>query len=184
MKAIRCLCLVIVILWIECPIRGQDVGTDVLEWERLFDLGRASLESGRPAEALDAFLQADRMNLHEAPNYQALVGVAEAWCQLGQTELGLALIQDFRCGLAVDRGDLLCYLGPETSEGPGHPNPELTPTCYERMCSEIYLSYYEDPPEHILARLEGLSRNADRVEALCAVPAQDEPERNDSLRRP
>jgi hypothetical protein len=170
MKALKCLCLVIAMLWIECPVRGQDVGNDVLEWERLFDQGRTSMESGRPAEALDAFLQADRMNLHEAPNYQALVGVAEAWCQLGQAELGLALLQDFRCSLAVERGDLQCYIGPETSEGPGHPNPKLTPTCYERMCGEIYLSYYEDPSEHVLARLERLSREAGRVESVCGDP--------------
>jgi hypothetical protein len=171
---------------LEVLALAQGVGVDVLEWDRLVDLGRRQLETGQSAEALETLLQADSIDIHEVPNYGALALVAEARCRLGQFELGRALLRDFRCALEVDRGKLPCFLGPETRTAPGHPNPELTPTCYERMCGEIYLSYYENPTAAMLGRIDAMSRDADRVEALCAdpAPAQDEPERNDSLRRP
>jgi hypothetical protein len=143
--------------------------------ERLVRRGEELMAAGLFDDALRSFEAADEVELFEVPRYEVLVDVAEARCRLGQAELGRALFRDFRCALEVDRGKLPCFLGPETSTGPGHPNPELTPTCYERMCGEIYLSYYEKPTEAMLDRIDAMSRDADRVEALCAnpAPAQD-----------
>lgn len=69
--------------------------------------------------------------------------------------------------LAVDRGELPCYVGPDTRTAPGECNPALSELCSERMCGEMYLSYYESPSEGQLDQIEQLAREAKRVEARC-----------------
>lgn len=137
-------------------------------WNDLVLRGKSYLAADLPEDALILLQEADEIDLPEVPNYQALVAIAEARCLLGDAVVGRALIQDFRCMLAVDAGRRPCYIGPPTRSGPGHPNPDLTPTCFERMCSEIFLSYYRSPTAKLLARLEELSEEASRVETVCA----------------
>jgi hypothetical protein len=35
------------------------------------------------------------------------------------------------------------------------------------MCSEIYLGYYEDPPERVMRRVSELRREVERVRRRC-----------------
>jgi hypothetical protein len=75
----------------------------------------------------------------------------------------------------------------DVEEAPGERNPALSELCYERMCSEMYLSYYDAPSEAALREIDRLAQEAERVEAVCralAQPSQLEPVRNASFRSP
>lgn len=143
-------------------------------WEHSMELGEAALARGDYSEALTHFLAADAVEFVDTPNYEALPKIAEVRCRLGDHTTGQAIVADLRCILDVDLGLIPCYVGEETKEGdPGHPNPALTPVCFERMCSEIFLGYYDSPSETLRAKLEMLRIELDRLEGICG----DEPTR-------
>jgi len=129
--------------------------------------GETNLAAGNLAAARSAFEGAAAEQLVEVPNYEVLVRIAEVRCREGNRKSGLSVLADFRCMLAVDAGRSPCFIEIEGEEL-GRPNPELSVECFERMCSEMYLSYYEDPTEARLKRIEELARDADRVEPLCS----------------
>ncbi len=129
--------------------------------------GQLQMETGHPEEALASFRKADQLDRFEVPNYEALVHVAEALCDLGDTAEGLAALTDFRCAIEVDAGNLPCYIGPETLAAPGELNPELTAGCAPRMCGELFLAYYTDGDEAKARKLTALRQKAADVEASC-----------------
>lgn len=142
-------------------------------WSRAMQLGEAALSRGEYQEALGHFLDADAMDFPETPNYEALPKIAEASCRLGDRATGQAIVADLRCILDVDSGVIPCYVGQESRAAPGHPNPALTPLCFERMCGEILLAYYESPSDAQSAKIEALRQVLDRLDKICG----DEPER-------
>lgn len=136
-------------------------------WEREMELGESALAEGDYSEALSHFLTADAVELFEVPNYEALPRIAEVRCHLGDLATGQAIVADMRCILDVDLGILPCYVGEATQGAPGHPNPALTPVCFDRMCSEIFLGYYDSPSDLLRARIEKLRLELDRVDEIC-----------------
>ena len=127
----------------------------------------ANLRNGEPMEALQELMAADKMDLFEVPNYQALVGIAEAKCRLGAPEAGLTDLAAFVCAVEVDAGKLPCYLNEDDPAGPLQGNPELNELCRERMCGEIYLPYYESTDPAKAERLEALRVRAGKVREIC-----------------
>lgn len=134
---------------------------------RAMELGEAALARREYEEALKHFLRADAIEFPEIPNYEALPKIAEARCRQGDRATGRAILADLRCIVDVELGVAPCYVGPETLGAPGHPNPELTPLCFMRMCGEIFLSYYDSPSEEQVTDVEALRLGLDRVEAIC-----------------
>lgn len=150
---------------------GASEGTGSLgvDWNRAMELGEAELSQGNYAEALRHFLAADEMDFPEVPNYEALPKIAEARCHLGDRTTGRAIVADLRCILDVNSGATPCYVGEETRGAPGHPNPALTPVCFERLCGEIFLAYYESPSEAQLEKIHQLRRELDPVAEICGT---------------
>lgn len=138
-------------------------------WQNELKHGEAALAHGEYAEALEHFLAADATTFPESPNYEVLPKIAEARCRLGDRVAGRAILADLSCMLDVDSGVTPCYVGEDTQAAPGHPNPVLTPLCFERMCGEIFLAYYESPSEPQIARVQQLRVELDRVKELCDV---------------
>lgn len=136
--------------------------------------GERSLAAGRLVEARTAFEGAAAELLIEVPNYEVLTRIAEVRCREGDWRSGLSLVADFRCMLEVDAGRRTCFIR-VAGEEDGQPNPELPIECFERMCSEMYLSYYDHPTEARLKRIEALARDANRVEAICLDMARRNP---------
>jgi tetratricopeptide (TPR) repeat protein len=132
--------------------------------------GIALSEVGRYSEALTKFEEADSLQPHEAPSYDALPYIAEMQCRLGEYDQGLQVLTDLFCALDIDRGKTPCFLD-SVSLGP---NPALTEECFDRMCSELFLSYYENPTAeqlHHVDRVEGL---AIQVRELCEEGVEKE----------
>lgn len=138
----------------------------------VLDHAEARLVAGELDDALHLFELADRFDVHEVPSYEGLIGWAEALCRKGKVEHGAALLRDFRCTLAVDSAALPCYIGAPTAGAPGEPNPALTEGCFERMCGEAYLTYYEHPTPETLAWVAKAEERARRVERLCGREAE------------
>lgn len=131
--------------------------------------GEDHLSFNRPAAALESFRKADSMDLAEVPNYEALVHIAKAECLAGATEAGLSTLADFRCAVAVDAGELSCYVGDETLGAPGAVNPQLTEGCSGRMCGEVFLDYYDQSTPEKTRHLATLRTNALEVKEICAT---------------
>lgn len=118
-------------------------------------------------DALLLFQLADQMALHETPNYDALIGVAEARCRMGDAAAGLAILDDYTCMLEVEAGIRVCYTEENISVTPGRRTRELTEECFNRMCSEVLLEYYRNPTEETLLELAANRRRAAEVDSLC-----------------
>jgi hypothetical protein len=129
--------------------------------------GEKHLAAGELAAARSAFEGAAAEQLVEVPNYEVLVRIAEVRCREGDRKSGLSVLADFRCMLEVDAGRSPCFIEVEGEE-PGRPNPELSVECFERMCSELYLLYYEHLTQARLKRIDELMRDADRVKGMCS----------------
>lgn len=137
-------------------------------WQRAMELGELAFARGDYSQALEKFLVADQVEFLDIPNYEALPRIADVSCRLGDYATGEAILVDLRCIVDVELGLAPCYVGEETHRGdPGHPNPELTPVCFERMCSEIFLAYYESPSDAQVAKISALRRELERVDAIC-----------------
>ncbi len=150
-----------------CPTQSAvDNDPTLEEFNRTMALGETELSRGEYAKALEHFLAADAVDFSEVPDYRALPKIAEAKCRLGDSA-GRAILADMRCILDVEVGLTPCFVGEETHWAIGHPNPELTPTCFQRMCGEIYLAYYDSPSEAVRARVKELRREVERVDVVC-----------------
>ena len=141
-----------------------------LAWRELnahLESGAEHLRNGHAMAALEELVAADEMDLFEAPNYEALVGIAEAKCRLGAADAGLTDLAAFLCAVEVDAGKLPCYLNEDDPAGPLKGNPELNELCRERMCGEIYLPYYESKDAARAERLESLRARGAKVREIC-----------------
>lgn len=139
-------------------------------YDLVISCAEAKLESDALEESLLLFQVADQLEIFEVPNYQALPAIAELHCRLGETLRGRALVKDLECILDVDAGVTPCYLGGEPHSPPGERNPTLTDECFNRMCSEIYLSYYDEPTPETLRRIDAARARLVEVARLCHLP--------------
>lgn len=105
------------------------------------------------------FRQALSQPLHEAPNYELKVELAEALCLLGRREEARREISEFMCMAAADLGEVQC----ETKEG--RPNPALSPSCYA-VCVGYGSGLSSEGRNELLTR----RFRAKKVLASCAGP--------------
>jgi len=143
------------------PHRASESQTTDDRYEELRRKGETAVVAGDLATAEAAFHDAAAVHLFEAPNFEILVRIADVKCRRGDAKGALAVLRDFRCMLAIDSGQIHCFVD-------GRVNPELSAECVNRMCSEMYLPYYEAPTEEQLKSDERLAREADRIEMLCS----------------
>jgi hypothetical protein len=106
-------------------------------------------------------------------------------------ETGLALVREFRCAVAVARGERACFLpGPDERLGPfglgAVPNPAVTPLCFQSLCGEGFRSDERHKKVDEIARAQGEAKrkrftqefswvdqdaaNIDRIETYCRTP--------------
>jgi hypothetical protein len=142
---------------------------DRVESRRYLDLVKEAdklLAAGDMAGALRALQEADRQEFVELPNYDVIGRIGELQCRLGNKAVGESTLEDFECALAVASGELKCYR--EQPDRTQVPNPELAPSCFERMCSEIYLSAYIDISADNRRALEKQRQELEQARKVCA----------------
>ena len=136
---------------------------------RLVKDGDAAREKGDYAQAIDLYREAAGVQFHESPNYEVLARLADAYCRDGNTAVGLKLLDDFSCMLDAQGGEVACF-GADQIGYLGERNQSLSDLCFETMCSEAYLSYYESPVDSVRARVRELRKEAATVRASCTAP--------------
>jgi hypothetical protein len=172
------LVLVGAVLLFSCSSVPVEPTDDVAPQNRTLELvvscGEHNLNVGALGDALLLFQLADEMRLHEIPNYEALPGMAETHCRLGNEALAQAILIDYLCMLDVEAGAKRCFLdGPSA---PGSKNAELTEECFSRMCGEIYLGYYENPNATTLEAIERDRRRALSIQRSCQQSSEHKAE--------
>lgn len=154
---------------VKTPDGPADPATD---YATLVKEGEAHLASGDLRRAEQAFTAAAAKNLPEEPNYRVLIKLAEVKCRQGSSADGLALVREFQCMLDVEAGKIQCFKMTEP-RSLGERNDGLSPLCFERMCGEIYLAYYQNPSQATLREVEQLRRESARVERVCRAMTPD-----------
>jgi hypothetical protein len=105
-------------------------------------------------EAIFSFSAALEVPCFEIPNYELYGVLAVTQCKSGDINTGMTTLRDFECMLSVDTGEVPCFVprsGPKQ-----HRNEQISGRCFEVMCSEIFLGYYESPTKKHLAGVEKL----------------------------
>jgi hypothetical protein len=116
------------------------------------EAGWRFLRKGDHAEAIVSFRQASIVHLFEDPNYDAWLGLAEAYCRAGGKADGREMLNEFKCAEDISNNRLECT-ALEVSElkprsGPGFPH-----MCHREMCAgEIVRGYFEGEPNGSYAR--------------------------------
>ena len=128
--------------------------------------GDRALRAGKLDAALAEFTAADSVEVFEAPNYRALPKIAEVYCRRSEKARAAELLRSVLCMASIDEGKVPCF---DVSAGaaPDTRNPAVSELCFERMCSEAYLGYYEKPTERQLAQAAAIKLLAMKVEAEC-----------------
>ena len=126
--------------------------------------GKTLLENHKYVEAKGKFNKALKVDLFESPNYEPILFLAKTLCLEGNKKVGRELLDEFECMLNVNSGSQICYTEKIKYL---NPNKELSALCFETMCSEIFLSYYENLPEKQLQRIYKLNQEELEVEKLC-----------------
>lgn len=126
--------------------------------------GKKLLEQKRFADAIQRFQQLLQTPLHETPNYEPNLNLANAYCLSGDKKRGREVLAEFYCMLGVDEGKLLCY----KQEMPDLiPNEALSKACFETMCGEMFLDYYKNPTDDQKRIMAGLRREYVAIKAAC-----------------
>ena len=136
-------------------------------YRALVEAGDAALEEGDHRTAEAKYRDALSVPIHEVPNYEVYLRLAlveqrrENWSSCNK------ILTDFECMLDVEIGRRPCF-GEAAPGYLGARNPEVSEECAQRMCGEIYLSYYENPTDAVKERVESLRRQAQLVRNNCA----------------
>ena len=141
-------------------------------YDELVKEGERQMTKGNYLRAEVSFEAAAAVELFEEPNYIVLLKLAEVRCYLGKVSQALAMLTDFRCMMYVDSGQKPCFEG----SGPGvlgTRNAELSNECFQRMCSEMYLPYYEAPTSSKLRIIKKLGQEANRIETICKKMSEE-----------
>lgn len=124
------------------------------------------IAAGNLEYARTSTLRALQVEFHEVQNYVPVIMLAEIACLSGDKGVGMNLIRDFECMLDIETGDRQCYSGDGPFAHGTVPN-DVTPLCFNRMCGEIYLSYYLDPTDATIAYVDRLRQETARVRGVC-----------------
>jgi hypothetical protein len=135
---------------------------------------RKAMHSGRYRDAVRDYEAALSIELFEVPNVALYGELGLARCFAGETERGLELLEDHQCMLAVSAEELPCYT--EELPDPEHRNRELTERCFEAMCSEMYLSYYDNPSSETIAHIREEQQKLLRMRETCKLLSNDKRE--------
>ena len=138
----------------------QNRSTIDSQYEKLLSSATIALEENDISQARDLFLQADEMKLHEVPNYRALLGLAKIDCKLGNYKKGTQLVHDFICMLDVEVGIRHCKYNDNIQGIENESENHLSELCTNRMCSEIYLNYYENPTKKMKTEVFEMRKDA------------------------
>jgi len=126
--------------------------------------GKKLLEQKRFADAIKRFQQLLQTPLHETPNYEPNLYLAQAYCLSGDKKRGREVLSEFDCMLRIRNGETLCY----KQEMPDLiPNEAISKACFETMCGEMYLDYYKNPTDDQKRIAAGLRREYAGVKAAC-----------------
>ena len=155
----------VAVLLLACG--GAPAGVGSSNVTSLIGEARERIEARDFDSALSLLELAAEVAVHEAPNYEPYLELAEVRCRMGDLAGGASLLEDVRCILDVDAGELPCYVGWDTPIAPGQANSELTPRCFSIMCGEAYLDYYSEPTEGQLSLIADFRKRVDHLDALC-----------------
>ena len=134
------------------------------EYCQLMHDGLVAVQGDRFTDAKRLLENALRVPLFEVPNYALTGYLALAYCGAGDTTTGQSLLRDFECMLEVDAGERACYTG---TAGAAQRGSGLTDRCFETMCGEIFLSYYEHPTASTLEHIKRLRLQAVAIREGC-----------------
>jgi hypothetical protein len=137
------------------------------EYAKALKRAQKSMAKGDFATAASRFEDALAVRCFEIPNYVLFGPLAEARCRLGNRSVGRELLRDYRCMLEVDAGERPCFVESKSQEPEQQRASGLTDRCFETMCSEIFLEYYENPTQEQLARIVRLSKSSEQVGPIC-----------------
>ena len=126
--------------------------------------GEILLKNKKIDSAISLFREALNIPLHEIPNYEPYLYIAEAYCLRGSKREGRLLLSEFDCMLNIDKGKTQCY-GDKTNNS--LPNKALPQACFERMCGEIFLEYYEKPTNEHSMKMSALTSRYKHAELVC-----------------
>jgi len=130
--------------------------------------GEAALDRGDLKTASAEFTRALAVDLPEVPNYEVVIRIAEIKC-LERAPDARRELAEFACMLDVDEGKRPCF--ERTADGDiGERSPAVTHQCFDRMCGELYLPYYEHPDRAELAAIRELRGELKRVGKICRPP--------------
>lgn len=130
---------------------------------------KRSLAHGEYRAAADAFQAALATPCHEIPNYQLYGPLAEALCRAGQASSGNELLPDYECMLAVDVGERRCYASASEPSAPPVRASGLTDRCFNVMCGEMLIPYYEEPTAVLRARVSQLRAAMKQLALVCGA---------------
>lgn len=129
--------------------------------------GENQLVLGQIDKAEATFSAALEQPFHEIQNYFPIIRLAEIKCLKKEWQAGHALLNDFACMLSVEAGIQQCYANSE-SLFLGSKNINLSKSCFQHMCGEMYLPYYEDPSAEMLHLVGLFQEEVSRVADLCS----------------
>lgn len=128
--------------------------------------GQRWLEQEKYDLAFEKYLEALRYPIHESPNYQPVVGLAEAKCGLGQFAEGQQLLRDYECMTKVFSGELACA---ESASGYRRDTSKaMTVLCNLQMCWEEYLPYTMRNEKIFEAELKISKRRLESARKKCS----------------
>lgn len=113
-----------------------------------------------------ALMHATGEFLFESPNYEPLLRLAEIACIQGDHIQGISLLREFNCMLDVEVGDRQCFPD-DPHNGTSRIGENVSLLCYQNMCGEMFLSYYQSPTEAMIDTVDSMRMEVTRVAQAC-----------------
>jgi len=136
-----------------------------VQHEQYMQNGKYLLEQNRTKEAKKQFELALDEELFESPNYESYLYLSKMYCVSGNKKKGKELLESFDCMQKVDSGQLSCF---QNETGVSLiPNSNLGKQCFDVMCSEMFIGYYENPTKGQLDSIEKLSLIKSDIKSMC-----------------
>ncbi len=139
-------------------------GTAHPDYTNAVCLGEEMFKDDDMRQAQRSFKVASQFRLGSVPNYDPYLRIAEVKCAVGEKAAGIRLLMEYECALDVQVADKSCF---ETVGGQPRPNSNLSHGCVVWMCSEVFLSSYQNPPEAIQTHVANMRTEVSRVRTTC-----------------
>lgn len=124
--------------------------------------GFAALKQGDNDGAAKRFRAALAIPMDEVPNYELMIPLAFSECRAGNRQGGKELLKDAKCMLNVESKKFGC-----TAQKSIFIEQGGTSRCYEMMCGEMYLPYYESPTNDQVQHVSALEQDLHKASAIC-----------------